>query len=125
MTYVVPDLNVYDRQWPIWTHQEHTPPAKFVFDDGEHSGYAIQSLISGGCVVGGAQIRESVLCVNARVERYSKVELSLLLPDSRVGSNCRIRRAIIDEGCVIPDGTDIGLRPRGRRQALSRQAVVA
>ena len=111
LTHVVPDLNLYDEQWPIWTQQEQVPPAKFVFDDGDHSGAAIQSLVAGGCIVSGAQVRESVLFVNARVERYSQIEHSLLLPGAHVGSNCRIRRAIIDEGCVIPDGTSIGYDP--------------
>ena len=111
LTHVVPDLNLYDEQWPIWTQQEQVPPAKFVFDDGDHSGAAIQSLVAGGCIVSGAQVRESVLFVNALVERYSQIEHSLLLPGAHVGSNCRIRRAIIDEGCVIPDGTSIGYDP--------------
>lgn len=111
LTHVVPDLNLYDEQWPIWTMQEQVPPAKFVFDDGAHSGAAIQSLVAGGCIISGAQVRESVLFVNARVERYSQIEHSLLLPGAHVGSNCRIRRAIIDEGCVIPDGTVIGYDP--------------
>jgi len=108
LTYLVPDLNLYDAQWPIWTLQEQVPPAKFVFDEREMAGMAIESLVAGGCIVSGAEVRRSVLFVNARVERGSKVEDSLLLPGARVGSNCQIRRAIIDEGCVIPDGTKIG-----------------
>ncbi len=108
LTYVLPDLNLYDADWPIWTLQEQVPPAKFVFDEGEVAGTAIESLVAGGCIVSGAQVRRSVLFVNARVERGSLVEDSLLLPGSKVGSNCKIRRAIIDEGCTIPDDTCIG-----------------
>lgn len=108
LTYVLPDLNLYDAQWPIWTLQEQVPPAKFVFDESEMAGASTESLVAGGCIVSGAQVRRSVLFVNARVERGSVIEDSLLLPGARVGSNCQIRRAIIDEGCVIPDGTRIG-----------------
>jgi len=108
LTYVVPDLNLYDAQWPIWTLQEQVPPAKFVFDDSEMAGAAIESLVAGGCIISGARVQRSVLFVNARVERGSVVEDSLLLPGAVVGRNCQIRRAIIDEGCVIPDGTRIG-----------------
>ena len=109
LTYVLPDLNLYDAQWPIWTMQEQVPPAKFVFDDSEMAGAAMESLVAGGCIVSGARIKRSVLFVNVRVERGSVIEDTLLLPGARVGRNCQIRRAIIDEGCVIPDGTRIGL----------------
>jgi glucose-1-phosphate adenylyltransferase len=108
LTYVLPDLNLYDAQWPIWTQQEQVPPAKFVFDESEMAGAAIESLVAGGCIVSGARVKRCVLFVNARVERGSVIEESLLLPGAKVGRNCQIRRAIIDEGCVIPDGTRIG-----------------
>ena len=108
LTGVVPELNLYDSNWPIWTHQEQVPPAKFVFDDPDLRGSAVDSVISGGCIVSGASVRRSVLFVNARVEARSLVEDSVLLPGVRIGSGCRIRRAVIDEGCVIPDGLVIG-----------------
>jgi glucose-1-phosphate adenylyltransferase len=108
LTYLVPELNLYDAQWPIWTLQEQVPPAKFVFEQGPAAGTAVESLVAGGCIVSGAQVRRSVLSVNVRIERGTQIEDSLLLPGARIGSNCEIRRAIIDEGCVIPDGSRIG-----------------
>ncbi|MDX9875307.1 MAG: glucose-1-phosphate adenylyltransferase, partial [Spongiibacteraceae bacterium] len=109
LTEVVPELNLYDDRWPIWTSQEHVPPAKFVFDNECQRGHAIDSLVSGGCIVSGAEIRRSVLFVNARADMGSFIDGSLLLPGVRVGTDCRIRNAIIDAGCEIPDGSRIGL----------------
>jgi glucose-1-phosphate adenylyltransferase len=111
LTGVVPELNLYDAQWPIWSHQEQVPPAKFVFDDSQQRGSAVDSMVSGGCIVSGGSVRRSVLFVNARVEARSLVEDALLLPGVRIGRDCRIRRAVIDEGCAIPDGTVIGENP--------------
>ncbi len=105
---VVPELNLYDQDWPIWTHQEQVPPAKFVFDEPHRRGNAIDSLVSGGCIVSGAQVRCSVLFSNVRVESGSVIDNSLLLPNVSVGRDCRITKAIIDEDCRIPDGSVIG-----------------
>ena len=107
LTDVTPEFDMYDQSWPIWTDQLQVPPAKFVFDNDDMRGAAVDSLVSGGCVVSGA-VRRSVLSVNAQVEAGSTVEESLLLPGVRVGRNCRVRRAVIDEGCVLPDDTVIG-----------------
>lgn len=108
LTDVQPELNLYDQRWPVWTHQQQSPPAKFVFDRDGQRGCAVDSLVSGGCIVSGASVRRSVLFVNAVVEAGSAVEESLLLPGVRVGRDCHIRKAVIDEGCTIPDGTRIG-----------------
>jgi len=105
---VLPELNLYDQDWPIWTLQEQVPPAKFVFDEPHRRGYAVDSLVSGGCIVSGAEVRCSVLFSNVRVESSSVVEQSLLLPNVKVGRGCRIKKAIIDEDCQVPDGTVIG-----------------
>ncbi len=111
LTEVLPELNLYDENWPIWTYAEQVPPAKFILDRPDERGMAVDSLVSGGCIVAGAAVRHSVLFVNSRVETGSSIENSLLLPGVKVGRNCRIRNAIIDEGCTIPDGTviDAGL----------------
>jgi glucose-1-phosphate adenylyltransferase len=108
LTTVTPELNLYDEHWPIWTRQEQVPPAKFVFDNVGERGAAIDSLVSGGCIVAGASVHRSVLFVQSRVEMGSVIEDSLLLPNATVGSRCTIRRAIIDAGCQIPDGMNIG-----------------
>ncbi len=105
---VTPPLNLYDRGWPIWTYQEQLPPAKFVFDDDERRGMAVDSMVSGGCVISGALVRNSLLFSNVRVNSYSSVEDSVVLPDVNIGRNCSIRKAVIDRGCEIPEGTIIG-----------------
>ena len=106
---VSPELNIYDEQWPIWTYQEHTPPAKFVFDDEHRRGCAIDSMVSGGCIISGARVAGSMLFSNVRIRDYSAIDQSVILPRVRIGENCVIRRAIIDEGVTIPDGMQIGV----------------
>ena len=107
---VSPQLNLYDKSWPIFTHQAQVPPAKFVFDEpGGRVGTAIQSVVSGGCVVSGAQVRNSLLFLDVKVHSYSTVEDSVILPEVDIGRNCQIKRAIIDRGAIIESGTSIGL----------------
>jgi glucose-1-phosphate adenylyltransferase len=108
---VTPPLNLYDSSWPIWTYQEQLPPAKFVFDDDNRRGMAVDSMVSGGCVISGAYVRNSLLFSNVRVNSYSRLEDSVVLPDVTIGRNCRITRAVIDRGCEIPEGTVIGEDP--------------
>mgnify|MGYP006275030451 CR=1 FL=1 len=105
---VNPDLNLYDNTWPIWTYQAQTPPAKFVFDDNDRRGQAVDSMISGGCIVSGAKVRHSLLFSNVRVNSYTTLQDSVVLPDSNIGRHCRITKAIIERGCAVPEGTIIG-----------------
>lgn len=105
---VVLKLNLYDKDWPIWTHQEQLPPAKLVFDDPGRRGSASDSLVSGGCIVSGAEVKCNALFPGARVKEGSTISCTLLLPGVSVGRNCRIHKAVIDEGCVIPDDAVIG-----------------
>ena len=116
---VTPPLNLYDSSWPIWTYQEQLPPAKFVFDDEERRGMAVDSMVSGGCIISGAVVRHSLLFSNVRVNSYSYVQDSVILPDVDVGRNCRIHNTVIDRGCRIPEGMKIGLDPdRDRANGL-------
>ncbi|MDQ6824732.1 MAG: glucose-1-phosphate adenylyltransferase [Candidatus Eremiobacteraeota bacterium] len=108
LTHVVPELNLYDASWPIWTYQEQLPPAKFVFDEEQRRGQAVNSLVAGGCIVSGAHVQESLIFSNVRVNSFSRVENSVILPNANIGRNCRIRRAVIDKGCNIIEGTVIG-----------------
>ena len=124
LTTMLPELNLYDERWPIWTHQAQVPPAKFVFDKPGERGHALNSIVSGGCIVAGAKIRNSVLFVNSRVEPGAVIEDSLLLPRVSVGRKCRIKKAVIDEGCAIPDGTVIG-EDRERDARLSNAVTVS
>ncbi len=117
---VLPQLNLYDTDWPIHTNQHQSPPAKFVFDDPDRRGEAINSMVSGGCVISGASVRGSLLFSNCRIAIHSFVEDSVILPDVTIGSGCRIKRCIIDRGANIADGMEIGFdeqldRERGFR----------
>ncbi|MDH3694545.1 MAG: glucose-1-phosphate adenylyltransferase, partial [Gammaproteobacteria bacterium] len=105
---VTPELNFYDPEWPILTYQAQLPPAKFVFDDDDRRGFALDSMVSGGCVISGARLKRSLLFSNVRVHSYSNTEDSVILPDVDIGRNAEIKRAIIDRGCVIPAGMVIG-----------------
>ena len=108
---VTPELHLYDEHWPIWTYQEQLPPAKFIFDDEGRRGHAIDSMVSGGCLISGATIRRSLLFSNVRVHSYSQIEESVILPEVEIGRDCRISNAVIDKGCKIPSGTVIGEDP--------------
>ena len=106
---VTPELNLYDNDWPIWTHQEQLPPAKFIFDSDDRRGMAVDSMVSGGCIISGAHVKRSLLFSNVSVSSYTRIESSVVLPDVTIGKNCHIKNAIIDKGCEILEGTIIGL----------------
>ena len=108
LIFVSPELNLYDSEWPIWTYQEQTPCAKFVLDEDGRRGVAINSMVAGGCIVSGALVRESLLFFNVTVNERSDVFRAVILPNAKIGRGCRISRAIVDEGCSIPDGMVIG-----------------
>lgn len=123
---VTPELNLYDQQWPIWTYQEQHPPAKFIFDDEGRRGMAVDSMVSGGCLISGAKIKSSLLFSNVRVRSYSQINESVILPNVDVGRNCRITKAVIDKGCKIPPETVIGEDPKAdaERFYVSDEGVV-
>ncbi len=108
---VNPELNLYDTTWPIWTYQAQTPPAKFVFDDEDRRGYAVDSMVSGGCIISGSEIKRSLLFSNVRVNSFTKMTDSVILPNVTIGRRCRITKAIIDKGCIIEPNTVIGENP--------------
>ena len=110
-----PELDLYDTEWPISTLQAQLPPAKFVHSSGKRKGLAVNCMISGGCIVSGAQLRGCLLFSNVRVNSYSKVTDSVIMPDVDIGRNCIIHRAIVDVGCIIPDDTKIGVDPEKDR----------
>jgi glucose-1-phosphate adenylyltransferase len=113
---VVPDLNLYDKTWPIWTYQEQLPPAKFVFDDDKRRGTAIDSLVSGGCVISGATVRRSLLFSSVHVHSYAQIEDSVVLPDVDVGRNVVLRRAVVEKNCRLPPGLQVGVDPVADRK---------
>src|SRR6516165_8118376 len=117
LVHVRPELNIYDQDWPIWTYQVQQPPAKFVLDEEGRRGSAINSMVSGGCIISGAVVRESLLFSDVRVEERSSLYRSVVLPHAEIGRNCHIVGAIIDEGCEVPDGMQLGIdRDADRRR---------
>jgi len=116
LTKVNPDLNMYDQEWPIWTHQEQLPPAKFVFDEEGRRGMAIDSLVSGGCIVSGSVVRRSLLFSDVRINAYCNIEDSVLLPNVDVCRDVTLKRVIVDKNCKIPDGFVVGVNPEEDRK---------
>lgn len=112
---VQPELDLYDRRWPIWTLQDQTPPAKFVLDEEGRRGHAVSSMVAGGCIISGARVLHSLLFSSVVVDEGSVVEDSVLLPSARIGRHCRIRRAVVDSGTVVPDHARIGFDPDADR----------
>ena len=115
-----PELNMYDRDWPIWTYQEQLPPAKFVHDEPGRCGQAIDSLVSGGCIVSGATVRNSVLFSNVLVRSFSEINQAVVLPDVQIGRGCRLSKVVIDRRCRLPDGLVIGEDPELDAQRFFR-----
>ncbi len=105
---VTPELNLYDEDWPIWTYQEQLPPAKFIFNDDDRRGMAVDSMVSGGCIISGAKVLHSLLFSNVCVESFATLSESVVLPNVVISEGCQISKAIIDKGCKVPKGTLIG-----------------
>jgi glucose-1-phosphate adenylyltransferase len=103
-----PELNLYDQNWPIWTYQRQLAPAKFVFDDDERRGMAVDSAVSGGCIISGSHLKRTLLFSDVRVHSYSQIEDTIVLPGSTINRHCKIKRAIIDSACIVPEGSVIG-----------------
>ncbi len=123
---ITPELNLYDKTWPIWTHQPQLPPAKFIFDDDGRRGMAIDSMVSAGCLISGAEIHHSLLFSNVRVSSFTTLNDSVILPDVTIGRNCRLNKVVIDKGCDIPEGTVIGENPEddAKRFHVSEGGVI-
>ncbi len=111
LTDVVPELDLYDRSWPLWTYSEITPPAKFVHDVDGRRGCAVSSLVSGDCIVSGSSIHRSLLSTGVRAHSFSNIDESVILPMTRIGRGARLTRCVVDAGVTIPDGLVIGEDP--------------
>jgi glucose-1-phosphate adenylyltransferase len=122
LTAVQPTLDMYDTTWPIWTHQEQLPPAKFVFNRDDRRGMAVDSLVSGGCIVSGSHIDRSLLFSSCRINSYCKLRESVLLPGITVGRHSRLTRVVIDRGVIIPEGTVVGEDPVEDARRFERTA---
>jgi glucose-1-phosphate adenylyltransferase len=104
LTHITPYLNLYDQEWPIWTYQEQLPPAKFVFDDEGRRGMAVDSSVSGGCIISGSVVRRSLLYSNVHVHSFCNIEDSVILPDVEIHRHVKLRRCVVDKRCVLPEG---------------------
>jgi glucose-1-phosphate adenylyltransferase len=112
LTHIVPHLDLYDREWPLWTYSELTPPAKFIHDEDGRRGSAVSSLVSGGCIVSGASLRRSLLFTDVRLHSFSTLDLSVVLPRCEIGRGARLSKVVLDRGVVIPDGLVVGEDPK-------------
>ncbi len=108
LTDVVPSLDIYETEWPIWTHAAITPPAKFVHDQEGRRGMAVSSLVSGGCIVSGASLRHSLLFTGVHVHSYARVENAVVLPFVQIGEHARLKNVVIDRGVRIPERMVVG-----------------
>ncbi len=108
MTKVIPELNLYDADWPIWTYQEQLPPAKFVFNNDQRRGMATDSLISGGCIISGSLITQSVIFSNVHVHSYSMIQDSVIMPNVEISRHVKLNRVVVDTDTRIPEGVEIG-----------------
>jgi glucose-1-phosphate adenylyltransferase len=111
LTKVIPDLNLYDKDWPIWTYQEQLPSAKFVFDEPSRRGMAIDSMVSGGCIISGSLVKRSLLFSNVHVHDFCTIEDSVILPDVDVGSGVVLKHTVVDKYCKLPQGFAAGIDP--------------
>jgi glucose-1-phosphate adenylyltransferase len=123
---ITPHLNLYDKDWPIWTYQEQLPPAKFVFNNDERRGMAVDSMVSGGCLISGAKVSNSLLFSNVKVNSYSELDQAVVLPNVDIGRHCLIKKAVLDKGCIIPPNTNIGydLAEDAKRFHVSENGIV-
>ena len=115
-----PELDIYDTDWPIWTYQRQLPPAKFVPDINGTTGVAVNTLISGGCIVSGAYVSQSVLFSEVRIHSFCHIEQAVLLPNVEIARHCRLRRVVVDRNCVLPEGLVVGENPELDAQRLER-----
>lgn len=125
LTDVVPELDLYDRAWPIWTYAEITPPAKFVHDEDGRRGQAVTSLVSGACIISGAALRRSLLFTGVHVNSYANVENAVIMPYVNVGRGARLRNVVIDRGVRIPEGLVVGEDPEfdGKRFRTTENGI--
>ncbi|GLS32832.1 glucose-1-phosphate adenylyltransferase [Mesorhizobium albiziae] len=125
LTDITPELDLYDRDWPIWTYAELKPPAKFVHDEDGRRGSAVSSLVSGDCIVSGAALKRSLIFTGARINSYAKLEDVVMLPDCHVGRSASLKRVVIDHGVRIPEGLVVGEDPvlDAKRFRLSEKGI--
>jgi len=116
LTRVSPALDLYDESWPIWTYQEQLPPAKFIFDEDGRRGAAVDSMVSGGCIISGSTVKCSLLFSSVRVHSYCSIDGAVVLPNVEIGRGAVLHRVVIDRGTRIPPGLQVGVDPEEDRK---------
>lgn len=111
LTTFTPELDLWDRDWPIWTYNESVPPAKFIHDERDRRGMAISSMVSGGCIISGTEVRNSCLFTNVHTNSYAVLDQAIVLPNVTISRSARLRRVVIDSGVIIPEGLVVGEDP--------------
>ncbi|MGE3741948.1 MAG: sugar phosphate nucleotidyltransferase, partial [Geminicoccaceae bacterium] len=125
LTRIIPALDLFDQNWPIWTYAEITPPAKFVHDEEGRRGMAVSSLVSGGCIISGASLRDTLLFSHVHVHSWAQLEGAVVLPEVDIGRHARLSRVVIDRGVKIPEGLVVGEDPEldARRFRRTEQGI--
>ncbi len=116
LTDFTPDLDLWDRQWPIWTYSESTPPAKFIHDEEKRRGSAVSSMVSGGCIISGTEVRNSLLFTGVHANSYSVLDHAVVLPYATIGRHAQLKNVVIDRGVQIPQGLVVGEEPEKDRK---------
>lgn len=111
LTNFTPELDLWDRDWPIWTYNEAVPPAKFIHDERDRRGMAISSMVSGGCIISGTEVRNSCLFTNVKTNSYAVLDHAVVLPNVVINRSARLRQVVIDGGVIIPEGLVVGEDP--------------
>ncbi|WP_417259790.1 glucose-1-phosphate adenylyltransferase [Celeribacter sp.] len=111
LTNFTPELDLWDRDWPIWTYNESVPPAKFIHDERDRRGMAISSMVSGGCIISGTEVRNSCLFTNVHTNSYAVLEQAVVLPNVSISRSARLRQVVIDSDVIIPEGLVVGEDP--------------
>ena len=112
LTTFEPALNMYDKDWPIWTYSELAPGAKFIHDEVKRQGSAVNSVVSAGCIISGARVDQSLLFTNVYIHSYSSLKRAIILPEVDVGENVHMTNVVIDRGVQIPEGLVVGEDPK-------------
>ena len=112
LTRSYPDLDLWDQNWPIWTHSISTPPAKFIHDEEDRRGHARSSMVAGGCIISGTEIKNSLLFTNVMTKSYAQLDQAVVLPDTVIGRSVRLSKVVVDRGCILPEGLVAGEDPK-------------
>jgi glucose-1-phosphate adenylyltransferase len=116
LTRVTPALDLYDESWPVWTYQEQLPPAKFIFDMDGRRGAAVDSMVSGGCIISGSTVKNSLLFSSVRVHSFCSIDEAVVLPNVEIGRGAVLHRVVVDKGTRIPPGLRVGVDPEADRK---------